>query len=356
MEAQVIAALEVGDFKQVNRLLKKWQASEPSNPLLRLYAAQLQEKTGRLEAAEKNYLALLKKMPGNKVMKQARAGIARIQQQRAAQKAQALSEAKQAAGGDEVALLILAAPKPEQQQGAIANLSQVFNLDAYTARMKVPTQGIRLHRIGAYGELRYFSQALDKIPARVTKVKDIQALKTFQICYFEQILPQPIVVCKSSNGQLGKISFQWQEVSRQVRGQLPIFEQVADLGSWGRTVHKEKVQDFVQVSDLHLPKREIVLRLCDRTYQYTEGTALAQGAEINSRIKWNNLLKQLSDSLSVPRRDIPHHNGFTRFGKDALEFIKILPVIHPNLDIDRRAPSDWDAIFHVYSSIYYFSR
>ena len=351
MESQVIAALEVSDFKQVNRLLKKWQAAEPQNPLLRLYAAQLQEKTGRLEAAEKNYRALLKKMPGNKVMKQARAGIARIHEQQAAQKTQALTEAKQVEGGDEVSLLILAAPKPEQQKDAIANLSQVFNLDAYTARMKVPSQGIRLYRTGSYGELRYFAKALNQVPTLVTKVKDIQSLQTFQVCYFEQLSPQPVVVCKNGDGQLGKISFSWQEVSQRVSAQLPIFEQVIDLGNWGRTVHKEKVQDYAQVADLHLPKRKMVLRLCDRLYQYTEGAALAEASEINSRIKWNNLLKQISSAVKVA-----HYNDFTRFGKDALEFIKILPAIKPNLDIDRRAPSHWDQTFHLYSGIYYFSR
>ncbi|MFK8186477.1 MAG: tetratricopeptide repeat protein [Phormidesmis sp.] len=350
MEAQVIAALEVSDFKQVNRLLKKWQASEPSNPLLRLYAAQLQEKTGRLEAAEKNYRALLKKMPGSKVVKQARAGIARIQARQKADKAQALNAAKQVSGGEDVALMAIASPKTDQHKDAIANVSQVFNLDAYTARMKVPVQGIRLHRVGPYGELSYFAKALDKTPTLITKVHDIKNLQTFQVSYFEALTPQPIVICKNSEGQMGTISFDWREVSGKVSGQLPIFEQVADIGNWGKTVHKEKVQDYAQVMDLHLPKRKIVLRLCDRLYQYTEGTALADTSEVNSRIKWNNLLKQISQSVKSP-----HYNEFKRFGKDALEFIRILPVIEPNLDIARREPSHWDQVFHLYSSIYYFT-
>ncbi|MEM6451107.1 MAG: tetratricopeptide repeat protein [Cyanobacteria bacterium P01_D01_bin.105] len=355
METQVLAALAVSDFKQASRLLKQWKVREPNSPLLRLYVAQLQERTNQLEAAEKNYLALLKKMPGHKLVKQARAGIARVQAQQQAQKAQALADAKQANGGDAVSLLAIAPPNPEQKEEAIANLAKVFNLDAYTARMKLPVQGIRLHRVGPYGELSYFAKALDKTPTLITKVKDIQSLQTFQVCYFESVMPKPVVVCKNSEGQLGKISFDWREVSGQVSAQLPIFEQVVDIGNWGKTVHKEKVQDYAQVIDFHLPKRKIVVRLCDRLYQYTEGTKLASAFEVNSRIKWNNLLEQLSNVIDKANK-VPHYNEFTRFGKGALEFIKILPIIEPNLDIDRRAPSHWDPVFHLYSGIYFFNR
>lgn len=354
METQVIAALAVSDFKQANRLLKEWQSHEPDSLLLRLYVAQLQERTNRVDAAEGTYLALLKKMPGSKVMKQARAGIARIQAQRSAQreaeKSQALSEAKQVVGADALSLLTLAPPELAQQKEAIATLSQVFDIDIYSARLKLPSQGIRLYRTGTYGELSYFAKALKPIPTTVTKVEDIQTLQTFQVCYFETVLPQPTVVCKNNDGQTGKISFDWREVKQRVSGQLPIFEQVIDIGHWGRTVHKEKVQDFVQVTDLHLPKRKIVLRVCDRVYQYTEGAALGNKSEVNSRIRWNNLTQQLAQAIKAP-----HQNKFTRFSKSALEFITILPTINPNLDIDRRAPSDWDQTFHLYSSIHYFN-
>ena len=138
-------------------------------------------------------------------------------------------------------------------------------------------------------------------------------------------------------------------MSGSVSGQLPIFEKVIDIGHWGRTVHKESVQDYAQVMDLHLPKRQCVLRLCDRLYQYTQGVTLARADEINSRIKWNNLLQQILKTI-----DAPHQKEFTRFSKDALEFIKIMPAIKSHLDIDRRAPSDWDLAFHLYSSLHYF--
>ncbi|MGB3297687.1 MAG: hypothetical protein WBA76_05405 [Phormidesmis sp.] len=351
MEAQIAAALEVSDYKQAARLLKQWQVNEPQNPMLRLYAAQLQEQTHRLEAAGKNYLKLLKQTPNSKIMAQARAGIQRVQNKQEEQQAQALNRARQA-GGDEVAVLAIAAPSESNRQQAIAGVAKTFNLDAYTARMKVPPSGFRLHRIGSWGEISYIAQALKQVqaPTLSAKVRDIQALQTFQVCYFETLSPEPAVICKNAKGQLGKISFDWSEVSSQVSGQLPIFEQVVDIGNWGKTIHKEQVQDYAQAVDLHLKEREIVLRLCDRLYQYQKGISLSQQNELNSRIQWNQLLKILTQSISGP-----HRNDFTRFGKGALEFIPLLPSVPANLDIDRRAPSHWDQAFHLYSSLCFLS-
>ncbi|MGB3295168.1 MAG: hypothetical protein WBB01_19465 [Phormidesmis sp.] len=352
MEAQVAAALEVSDYQQVTRLLKQWQATDPSNPLLRLYAALLQERTNRLEAAEANYLKLLKQSSSNKMMSQARAGLERIQQRQKAQKAEALEQARKISGGDEGAILAVAAPSEADRQEAIAGLAQVFNLDPYTARLKLPPSGFRLYRTGPWGEVSYYARSLKQahIPTLTAKVSEIKALQTFQVCYFKAFTPQPTVLCKNAAGQLGTISFDWVEVSQRVSGQLPIFEQVIDLGPWGKTVHKEKVQDYAQVEDFHLAGRQIVLRLCDRLYQYQKGISLSQGNELNSRIQWNQLLSQLNRSINAP-----HHNDFTRFGKSALEFINLLPPIYPNLDIDRRAPSHWDQAFHLYSSLCYLN-
>lgn len=351
LEGKVTAALKASDYKQVTKLLKQWQASEPQSPLLRLYAAQLQEQTNRPEAAEKNYRRLLQQNPSSKIMSQARAGIGRIQQQQKVQQAEALSQAKAVSGGDDMAILAIAAPPESTRKQAIQGVASVFSLDAYTARMKVPSSGLRLHRVGAWGEISYYAKALQpySVSTLCAKVKDVKSLQVFQVCYFESLSSSLSVVCKNAAGQLGKIDFEASEVTQKVSGQLPIFEQVVDIGNWGKTVHKEKVQDYVQVVDFHLPKREIVLRVCDRLYQYQKGLSLTDTPQINSRIQWNHLLTSFHQTLHAS-----HANDFTRFGKGALEFIDILPPIHPNLDIDRRAPSHWDQAFHLYSSLCYF--
>ncbi|PZO61257.1 MAG: cyclic nucleotide-binding protein [Phormidesmis priestleyi] len=352
MEAQVAAALEISDYQQAAKLLKQWRTTDPHSPMLRLYAAQLQERTNRLEAAEKNYAKLLKQTPSGKIMAQARAGITRIQQQQKSEKAAALSRAKQVEGGNELAILAIAPPSPEHRQQAIAHFAHVFNLDAYSARLKVPTSGCRLYRVGPWGEISYFAQSLQPhTPTLSGLVKDIKAIQTLQICYFEALTPSPIALFKNSDGQLGKISFEWSQVTQRVSGQLPIFEQVIDLGNWGRTVHKEKVQDYTQVLDLHLSGRKMILRLCDRLYHYQKGISLTDQSELNSRIQWNQLLMHLNQSLTGS-----HQNQFNHFGQAALEFIPLLPPIPAHLDLDRRAPSDWDLAFHLYSSLYYLKQ
>lgn len=353
METQVKAAIASNNYKQAGSLLKQWQAKDAKNPLLRFYAAQLQEQTNRLDAAEKNYTKLLQQSTHRKIITQARAGIERIRQQRKAQKAAELEQARAVSGAQDVAILAIAAPPETHKKEAILAIAKVFSIDAYTARMKVPSSGFRIHRIGPWGELSYLQQQLNQsnAPAFCAKVDDIKALQTFQISHFEALSPQPTVICKNADGQLGKISFSWSEVTQSVRGQIPIFEQVADVGNWGKTVHKERVQDYAQVMDLHLPGREIVLRMCDRLYQYKQGVRLSQVNETNSRIKWNKLIKSFSKEASVACSD-----DFSRFGKSTLEFVNLLPVIHPNLDIDRRAPSDWDLAFHLYSSLCYTSQ
>ncbi|MBE9060154.1 hypothetical protein [cf. Phormidesmis sp. LEGE 11477] len=366
METNVAAALEVHDYQQATRLLKQWQQQEPSSLLMRLYAAKLHEQTNKLDTAQKTYLALLKQSTSTKIIRQARAGLQRIENAQQLAKAQALEQAKATADGKELAILAIASlptaastqsasatqstSSPVTRQAAIDSIAKVFNLDPYTARQKLPSSGFRIHRLGPLGAVNYYAQQL-AAPAFCAKISQIKSLQTFQVTHFEALLPSPLLVCKNTEGQLGKISFDPAEVSQIVSGQLPIFEQVADLGNWGKTVHKEKVQDYAQVLDLHLPGRQIVLRLCDRLYQYQKGVALSATAELNSRILWNGLRSHLLEAI-----DGTHHSDFTKFGKSALEFIPLLPAIAPNLDLDRRAPSDWDLVFHLYSSLCYFNQ
>lgn len=357
MENQIRAAITSQSYKQAYALLKQWQQKNARNPLLRFYAAQLQEKTNRLDAAEKNYKNLLQHSTHRKIVSEARAGIARIHQRQKEEKAAALEQARSVEGAEEKAILAITALPTllsnTLKKDAVSSFASIFNLDAYTARMKLPTKGFRIYRVGFWGELNYFKQQLSQanIPSFCVKTSDIRAIEVFQVAYFESLTPQATIVCKNAAGQLGKLSFDWHEVKQQIKGQLPIFEKVVDLGPRGRTLHKEQVQDYAQVFDLHLPGRKIVVRLCDRLYQYKKGVSLSQTPELNSRILWNQLLTNLSKAADTCYRD-----NFNQFSKSASEFINLLPAIPTNLDIDRRAPSEWDIIFHLYSSLCYLQR
>ncbi|MEO0541204.1 MAG: tetratricopeptide repeat protein [Cyanobacteria bacterium P01_A01_bin.105] len=349
MHELVVAAIASQDYKRAAQLLKQWQKAAPKDPLLMLQVARLQAETLQFDAAEKTYLKFLKRVNNPKLMGQARSGLKQVQQRREVAQQQALNEATAVLGSDDPGILVIASPA--DRQAAAQGLAKVLKIDPYTARMQLPSQGMRLQRIGSVGELAFYGKALQQvgIPAFWVKVEQIKALQTFRVQHVRDWQPQPAVVCASPTGQMGAIAFDWSEVTQRVQGQLPIFEQVADLGPWGKPKRKEKTQDYVQVLDLHLSQRGIVLRLCDRTYEFTKGTRLLPDTapqQSSTRLQWNALLQTINSAVQGPC-----FNQFTSFGQGALEFIELLPYVNPYLDIDRRAPTHWDPAFHLYSSL-----
>ncbi|MBE9076882.1 tetratricopeptide repeat protein [Romeria aff. gracilis LEGE 07310] len=352
----VAAALAQQDYRRAAQLLKQWHQAAPGDPLVLLYAAKLQEATLKLDAAEKNYLKLLKQATHPKLMRQAREGLNRVQQARAAQLAEAPKAVRHSTSPDDLGLLILEPPPEPNRETAAQGLAQVLKLDLYTARMQLPTRSLRLQRVGDLTAIQAWGRALREVqtPAFWASVADLRAIQVFQICYFQQLGTQPVIVCKNSAGQLGTIAFAWAEVSQRLSGQVPFFEQVADIGPWGKPLHKEKTQDYVQLLDLHLEKRQIILRLCDRTYLYAKAATPVPTAQngnrlnlkLSSRIQWNYLLQHIHQTVMTPL-----HTDFTPFGTGALEFFKILPSIEAHLSISRRASSEWDQAFQLYSGL-----
>ncbi|NEP20073.1 MAG: tetratricopeptide repeat protein [Leptolyngbya sp. SIO4C1] len=350
MQDLVASALQHQDFQRAAQLLKKWKKASPKDPLMLLYAAKLQESTLQFDAAERTYLKFLKLVNSPKLMGQARDGLRRVQQQRAALRQQDLEEAKAVLGSEEPGVLLLAPPR--DRKAAAQGLAQVMQTDPYTASLQIPSRGLRLQRIGPVGELQYYGKSLQQaLPTYWTTIEAVKAVKTFQAKFFEALRPQPRVVCQNAAGQLGQIQFDWSEVTQRVSAQLPIFEQVADIGAWGKRLRKEQTQDYAQVLDLHLHGRQIILRLCDRTYEFTKSAPLLPDSpesqlQRTTRIRWNALLQQIEAASQSPLL-----SDFTSFGQGALEFIDLLPYVNPHLDIDRRAPSNWDQAFHLYSAL-----
>ena len=345
----VAAAIANQDYKRAAQLIKQWQKTAPKDPLMLLQIAKLQTETLQFDAAERTYLKFLKRVNNPKLMGQARAGLKHVQQRREAAQQQALADATAVLGSDEPGVLIITPPR--DRQIAAQGLAKVLKIDPYTARMQLPSQGPRLQRIGPVGALEFYGKALQTagIPTFWTSVEQIQALQTFRVKHFRQLQPHPIVVCTSPNGQLGAIEFDWSEVSQRVVGQVPVFEQVADLGPWGKPKRKEATQDYVQMLDLQLHGRSIILRVCDRTYEFAKSVRLLPDGSIQhttTRLQWNALLQTVHQTVSGPCL-----NHFNSFGQGALEFIDLLPYINAYTDIDRRAPSNWDPAFHLYSTV-----
>ncbi|NET31799.1 MAG: tetratricopeptide repeat protein [Cyanothece sp. SIO1E1] len=358
MNKQVATAFERQDYRAAAKLLKDWQRQSPQDPWLKLYVGRLQEVSGKLPAAVETYRQVLKaasRNGNNKLAVQARQGLQRIEATEQATRQQAIAQAKAAPLGNEPGLLVLEPVSGESRSNAAQGIAKVMKIDPYTARMQLPSRGWRLFRVGPMGELEFYGQALQAagVPVFWQSLVNITTVRVFRAEYFQELGFQPVIVCKNEQDQLGAIRFEWSEVSQQVVGLLPIFEQVVDLDVRNKLQRKEQTQDYVQICDLHLPGRQCLIRFCDRTYQFQQGVSLhsasgspGQSTQATTRINWNKLLDHLKNHIKTPI-----WSDFTTFGEGALEYISILGSFSSHIDIFRRADSNWDPAFHLYSSL-----
>lgn len=355
MQDAIAAALENKDFRTAAKLLQLWQKTNPQEPKFLLMVGRYQEATQRWEQAEKTYLKLLRQTANPKVMNQARQGIQRVQTHRAQAREEALESARARPDGKEPGLLCLEPVQGEQRQAAAQGLAKVVGMDAYTARLQIPSKGWRLYRVGPIGDLQYYGQALTAAhtPAFWVKHAEVKALQVFSIQNFRHVRPQAEVVCKNADGQLGAIAFDWSEITQVVLGQLPMFESVVDTGAWRQLQRKEKTQDYAEIIDLQLHQRRCILRLCDRTYDFRKGNPLPNAEAIpdkslSIRPQWQALSAYIQAHVKAPIR-----TGFTTFGEGAMELLELLPPLKPHIELSRIKDTNWDPAFHLYSGLHY---
>lgn len=201
--------------------------------------------------------------------------------------------------------------------------------------------------------MRVFVETLKKvnIPCFCVTVKDIQNLKVYQVDYFEQVFPTATVVCHASQRKPEILKFDWSELYQPVEGRLPVFEECVEMGIREKMARKTKIFDYVQVCDLHLKERNLILRLCDQTYQFHQGIAVCEKQTIDkttiSRDNWQYLISYFKNQLT----ERPIYLEFTPFAETALNFPETLKSINPHLNLLRREDILWDQAFHLFSSL-----
>jgi len=361
---QVAGAFKRKDYKTATRLLKQLLQQEPNNPWVRLYLGRLYEETGKLEAAEDNYRQLLKSTTNPKIMSQARQGLGRLEAMEKERREQALAQATATPGSKELGVFVLEAVSSEVKQTAAQKFAQIMQLDAYSARLQLPSRGWRLYRTGAIGELEFYASSLRQaeIPCFCAALVDIRKINVFSVNYFSQISYEgATVVCHNLEQQLGSLTFNWSEVSQKVEGVLPLFEEVVDMDVRRKLQRKTKTLDYANFCDLHLSSRNSIIRLCDRNYQFQQGIVLAslqssspqQGLQEHSlkqgttRSKWNSLLDFLNRKLP----QLPAWSDFTTFANTAIDYPDMLGHLPSYINLSRLEQTPWDPAFQLYSGL-----
>lgn len=353
MFESVEAAFDRQDYKTAAQLLKPLRQQHPDHPFVQLYVGRLYEASGKLEAATATYRQILQAVTHPKIVTQARQGLQRVEAIAIAQKVKAIAQATADPNNAKIGFLILEPIVGDARQTAAQNFARIMRIDAYTARLQLPSRGWRLYRTGAIGELGFYGQELRKegIPAFWTSLETLQELRVLRVDYLQAVSPGATAVCQNELDQRGALTFDWSEVTHRVEGLLPIFEDVVDLNSRKRMVRKEKTQDYVQVLDLHLPKRRCILRFCDRAYQFQQGVIFEQDATPNhqatTRMRWNMLTQFLGDRLAA----VPCRSDFTSFAETTQEHFAFLQDFPTHINLLRKAPTYWDAAFQLYSGL-----
>jgi Tetratricopeptide repeat len=355
---QVAAAFEQEDYKTAGKLLKQLLKESPTDPWVKLYVGKLQEVSGKHQDAEKIYRRLLRDETNSKIVAQARLGLQRLHELEEEQRKRGISDAMRDDSANLEGVLILEPIDNELKTQAAQKFAKIMQLDAYSARLLLPSRGWRLYRTGAIGELKFYGEQFQQasIPCFWTTLAAVQRIEVFQVDYFQSNIQsnvqsntsQVTVVCHNQNKQLGSITFEWHEIKARVFGLLPIFEEVVDRNARGKLERKTQTQDYAQFCDLHIPSRGCILRIFDGGYDFKKGIEITPPNSQNTvRINWNNLSNWLDQQLPA----LKVWSDFTLFAQTAIDHSEMLSHIQPYMHLFRKEASNWDPAFHLYSGL-----
>lgn len=356
MLEKLARAIERQDYQGAKDILQQLIQQQPENPWIQFYQGRFYEATGNLEAADRVYRQLLRDTINPKILSETRRAVGRVEAINRQQQEQSLARAKALPGSQAQGVLILEPIAPELKKTAAQQFAKIFNLDAYTAHLQLPTRSWRFYRTGTMGELQFYTTALERanIPCFCLPLHSLNTINVYQVNYFQTISPQATVVCQDPQGKIGTLSFSWQEIQGRVEGLLPLFEESLQMDAQRKTYRKTKTLDYAQLTDLHLPSRKSILRYCDRHYKFQEGISFQVESssslsiqQTTTRKNWNNLVKFLQKQLP----DLPVRSDFTPFAESAIDFSEMLRHIKPHVHLLRRQDSPWDAAFQLYSGL-----
>lgn len=355
-------AIKAEQFETADQLLQSFKVEQLDNPWVDYYEARLAEARGDWVIAQDGYKQLIPLVNNPKLIAKLRHGLERLDKQLEEQRKQeqtaqklALERIKTTASPQELGIFILESIPPELKQTAAVNFAKIMQTDPYSARLQLPSRSWRLYRTGDIQELRFYVEKLQavNIPCFCVPVSQLLDLTTKPVFYFSEITPNPTIVYRLNKDEDAIFSFSWSKVSQRVEGLLPIFEECVEVNARGKTERKTKIQDYARICDLHLPDRQMIIRLCDRVYEFDEGISMSSAngqREITSNEQWNYLMNTFKEKML----DKPSWTEFNPFAENAIDFKELLKLIDPHTYFLRREESDWDRGFHLYSSLIFY--
>lgn len=350
-------ALQSGNHPEVVRLLG---TLDEQDPWTQLYWAKLWEATEELEQAEAAYRSLLRQADSPKLTLAARQGLERLQTQRTQSRKQAIAEAIAKPQNSELGVLVLAPIDAAQKTEAAQAMAKIMNIEPYSARMLLPSRGIRLYRTGPVGELAFYGQQLSHqgIPAFWLSLSTLQAVTVYPVLHFDAVEGPAQAIVQGEESEPRLLQFDWADIAARVEGQLPIFEEVLDRDARGKLLRKEKTQDYSNFCDLHLPQQNCILRISDATYQFNRGVRLESEASTDLSLSrstaWANW-RQISQMLSQKLPHQPVWSTFEAFAETALEHPELLSKLPTHINLFRREDSNWDPAFQLYSALLFLN-
>jgi hypothetical protein len=253
MFKEIAEALDRQDYQTATRLVNDFQTRENDNPWLKFYQARLNEITGEIALAGQEYRKTLLLTANPQLIAQIRQGIARLEaieqvevEQQQQQRQAALEKAKTNPSNREMGLLILEPVANAEKQPLALKFAQIFKIDAYSARLHIPSRSWRLYRVGAMAELAIYVHDLRKegIPCFCQPIKAINQPRVYLARYFRAIQPEATLVYQSSHDLTASITFDWSEVTAVVEGILPIFGECVDMDARRHQVRKISILDY----------------------------------------------------------------------------------------------------------------
>ena len=367
MFKEIAEALDRQDYQTAARLVNDFQTLENDNPWLKFYQARLNEIKGEIGLAGQEYRKMLQVSTNPQLLAQIRQGIARLEaiervevEQQQQQRQAALEKAKTNPSNREMGLLILEPVANEEKQPLAQKFAQIFKIDAYSARLQIPSRSWRLYRVGAMAELAIYVHDLQKegIPCFCQPITAINRPRVYLARYFRAIQPEATLVYQSSHSDLtASITFDWSEVTAVVEGVLPIFGECVDMDVRRNQVRKISILDYAQIIDLHLKKQDLIIRICDHHYHFQAGITFSdhqqsRERQTTNRDNWNHFASYLKQQLAA----VPLWSDFPAFAETTADFYELLPMVNPHLDLLRIEDTYWDTAFQLYSALIFLEK